>query len=105
MAIPRKFNQLCTPAAFYFVISMIGFVLMTIQNLGNNKVFSLGYFSCRVTNTLLVLLFNLVYILFWTYILNLICKDGYTNVSWLIVLLPFIFFFILMGLMMMGVAK
>ena len=105
MAIPRRLNQLCTPAAFYFVISIIAFVMVVVQNLGNTNTFSMGYFSCQVTNTLLVLLFNLVYILFWTYILNLICKDGYTNLSWFIVLLPFIFYFILMGAMMIGIAK
>lgn len=65
----------------------------------------MGYFTCRVTNTLIVLLFNLIYILFWTYVLNLICKDGYTNLSWFIVLLPFIFYFVLMGAMMIGLTK
>lgn len=105
MAVPRRFNQLCTPAAFYFVISIIAFVIVLVQNLGNTKTFSMGYFTCRVTNTLIVLLFNLIYILFWTYVLNLICKDGYTNLSWFIVLLPFIFYFVLMGAMMIGLTK
>lgn len=100
MAIPRKFSQLCTPAALYLVLSMIGFVLMVIQNLGNINIFTLGVFSCKVTSTILVLLFNLIYILFWTWILHLICKDGYTNLSWLLVLFPFIFMFVVLGVMM-----
>jgi hypothetical protein len=102
MAFPRKINQLCTPAAFYFVISMISFVFMVIQNLGNEKTFTMGLFSCRVANTLLVLAFNLIYILFWTWILHLICKDGYTNISWFLVLLPFVFLFVLLGAMMIS---
>lgn len=102
MAFPRKFNQLCTPAAFYFVISMISFIVMVVQNLGNVNVFKLGLFSCQVTSTILVLLFNLIYILFFTYVLNLICKDGYTNLSWFIVLLPFIFMFVILGAMMIS---
>lgn len=100
MAIPRKMSQLCTPAALYFVISMIAYVITIMQNLGNINVFSLGLFSCKVTSTLLILLFNLVYILFWTWVLHLICKDGYTNVSWFLVLLPFIFLFVIFGVMM-----
>ncbi len=101
MAIPRKLSQLCRPAAFYFVISMIAYVITIMQNLGNINVFSLGVFSCKVTSTLLILLFNLVYILFWTWVLHLICKDGYNNVSWFLVLLPFIFLFIIFGVMML----
>ena len=102
MAFPRKFNQLCTPAAFYLVISLLGFLIMLIQNLGNRDIFSLGLFSCKVSSTIMVLLFNLVYILFWTYVLNLICKDGYTKMSWFLVLLPFIFMFIVLGAMMIS---
>ena len=101
MAIPRKLSQLCRPAAFYFVISVIAYVITIMQNLGNINVFSLGVFSCKVTSTLLILLFNLVYILFWTWVLHLICKDGYTNVSWFLVLLPFIFLFVIFGVMML----
>ena len=101
MAIPRKLGQLCRPAAFYFVISMIAYVITILQNLGNINIFSLGVFSCKVTSTLLILLFNLVYILFWTWVLHLICKDGYTNVSWFLVLLPFIFLFVIFGVMML----
>ncbi len=99
---PRKLSQLCTPAAFYFVISMFAFTLMVIQNLGNKKTFKLGLFSCRVANTLLVLAFNFIYILFWTWILHLICKDGYTVISWFLVLFPFIFLFVLLGLMIIS---
>ena len=102
MAIPRKLSQLCRPAAFYFVISMFAFTIMVIQNLGNKTTFKLGLFSCRVANTLLVLSFNLIYILFWTWVLHLICKDGYTNISWFLVLFPFIFLFVILGLMIIS---
>ena len=99
---PRKLSQLCTPAAFYFVISMFAFTVMVIQNLGNKQTFRLGIFSCRVANTLLVLAFNLIYILFFTWVLHLICKDGYTSISWFLVLYPFVFLFVLLGLMMIS---
>jgi|TARA_B100000989_G_scaffold289378_1_gene261135 hypothetical protein len=102
MAFPKKLSQLCAPAAFYFVISMFAFTIMVIQNLGNKKTFKLGLFSCRVANTLLVLAFNLIYILFFTYVLNLICKDGYTSISWFLVLFPFIFLFVILGLMIIS---
>lgn len=98
---PRTLKELCTPAAVYFVLSMIGLVIVIFQNLGVNDRFHVGDFSCQVPNTFLVLLIQFVYIIFWTYVLNLICKDGNTTLSWLIVFLPFILLFILVALLMM----
>jgi hypothetical protein len=101
MAFPTKMKDLCTPAAFYFIISIIALVLMIFQNMGNSRRFCLGSFSCPVTNVAMLLVLKLIYILFWTWILNLICKDGYPNISWFLVLLPFMFIFVLFGLMML----
>ena len=64
--------------------------MIAIQNMGNSRIFCLGNFSCRVPSTIAVFIFKLVYILFWTWILNLMCKDGHTNIAWFLVLLPFI---------------
>jgi hypothetical protein len=50
----------------------------------------------------LVFIIKLIYILFWTWVLNLICKDGHTNISWLLVLLPFILLFVMIGLLMIN---
>jgi len=99
---PTTLKQLCTPAALYFVISMIGLVMVVFQNLGNSDSYNIGSFSCRVPNTMLVFIFKFIYIVFWTYVLNLICKDGHVGISWLLVLLPFILLFVLMGLMMLN---
>ena len=100
MAFPKKVKELCAPAMLYFVISIIAFVISLIQNLGHNDSYHVGDFSCRVPNTLLIFIVKLIYILFWTWILNLICKDGYTFISWLLILFPFILLFVIMGLIM-----
>lgn len=99
---PRSLKQLCTPAALYFVISMIGLVIVIFQNLGNRDSYNLGNFSCRVPNTFLVFIIKFIYIVFWTYVLNLICKDGHDRLSWLLVLLPWILLFVIVGLMMLN---
>jgi hypothetical protein len=101
-AFPTTLKQLCTPAALYFVISMIGLVMIVFQNLGNSDSYNVGSFSCRVPSTILVFVVQFIYIVFWTYILNLICKDGHVGLSWLLVLLPFILLFVLMGLLMLN---
>lgn len=102
MALPKKLKDLCPPALLYFVISMIGVVILVFQNIGNRNHYSLGNFSCRVPNTMLCFIFKIIYILFWTWILNLICKDGYTGISWLLVLFPFILMFVIIGLIMLN---
>ena len=99
---PKKLKELCTPAFLYFVISIIGLVLVLLQNLGNTNSYHVGSFSCRVPNTTMVFIIKFIYILFWTYVLNLICKDGHTELSWLLVLLPWILLFVMMGILMLN---
>jgi hypothetical protein len=100
MAFPKKINQLCTPAMLYFTISIISLAIILIQNIGYNNSYHVGELSCAVPSTLLIFIVKLIYILFWTWILNLMCKDGHSGISWLLVLLPFILFFVLIGLFM-----
>ena len=99
---PKSLKDLCTPAMLYFVISIIGLVIVLIQNLGNTNSYHVGSFSCRVPNTALIFIVKLIYILFWTYVLNLICRDGHMGVSWLLVLLPWILLFVMMGILMLN---
>ena len=95
-------KQLCPPSLVYFLISIVSLLIIFFQNLGNQHSYTVGSFSCRVPNTTVVFIVKLIYILFWTWILNLICKDGYTEISWLLVLFPFILFFVIIGLIMLN---
>jgi hypothetical protein len=97
MAFPKSLNQLCTPSYVYFIISTLALTFAAIQNLGNTQMYALGNFSCRVPSTIAVFILKLVYILFWTWILNLMCKDGQQTIAWLLVLLPFILLFVILG--------
>lgn len=99
---PKTLKELCTPAMLYFIISMLSLIMVLLQNLGNSNSYNVGSFSCRVPNTALVFIVKLIYVLFWTYVLNLICKDGHTSLSWLLVLLPWILLFVMIGLLMLN---
>lgn len=99
---PKSLKDLCKPALLYFVISVIALALVLFQNLGNTKSYNIGNFSCRVPNTAAVFIIKFIYILFWTWILNLICRDGHTTISWLLVLLPWILLFVMIGLLMLN---
>ena len=102
MAFPKKLKQLCTPAFLYFVLSMLGVLVSVVQNLGNSRRYNLGMLSARVPSTFLVFLVEIIYILFWTWVLNLMCKDGHKEIAWFLVLIPFILLFLLQGSMMSG---
>lgn len=95
MAFPRSIKNLCTPALIYFLLSMLSIIVVLIQNLGNSNMYKIGCFSCRVTSTTLLFVVQIIYVFFWTYVLNLICKDGNSLLSWLLVLAPFIAFMLL----------
>jgi hypothetical protein len=101
MAFPKSLHQLCSPAYIYFIISILGLAAAAIQNLGNTQKYCLGNFSCRVPSTIAIFILKLVYIMFWTWILNLMCKDGQETIAWLLVMLPFILLFVILGTIML----
>lgn len=100
MAFPTKLSQLCTPSYVYFIISVLAIAISAIQNMGNTRKYTLGMYSCRVPSCIAVFIIKVIYILFWTWILNLMCKDGHSGIAWFLVLLPFIMLFVIMGMVM-----
>lgn len=94
-------KKLCTPAYVYLVISLIVLVVMGFQNLGNSTEYCAGSYSCAVSSTVLIFMMKLVYVAFWTWVLNLICKAGAPIVSWILVLLPLLVMFLLIGVYML----
>jgi hypothetical protein len=101
MAFPDKLSQLCTPSLVYFVISVVGMVIAIFQNMGNKTKYCLGSFACNVPSTIAVFIVKIVCIFFWAWVLNLMCKDGHSNIAWFLVLLPFILLFIIFALVSM----
>jgi type IV secretory pathway TrbL component len=95
MGLVKDFKHLCSPALFYFTISIIGIFISSLENLNNVNKYSLGGFSCNVPSTFFIFVVQFIYIIFWTWILNLICKNKYTSFAWFLVLFPFILLLIL----------
>ena len=99
-------TDMCPPAYFYLVISTMAITIMFFQNyhvmqnrFGNpdHQIYCLGSFNCNVPSVAMLFFIKILYVLFWTWILNLICRAGAPGVSWFLVLLPFLIFFILLG--------
>lgn len=101
MKIAKTIRSLCTPAYIYFFISMFALVLMLVQNMGAGDRYCLGVYSCPSQNNATIFLAKFLYIIFWTFILNSICKTGFSGISWFLVLFPFIFMFVALGIMIL----
>jgi hypothetical protein len=82
------FKSLCLPSKVYFVLSFIG-VLISILS---PSIFGGASFFVHLV--------HLVYFVFWTWVLNLICKAGYKWISWVLVLAPFLLAFFIVAFSM-----
>ncbi len=68
-----EFQRLCTPAKLYFAIAVIASV---VDFFGGMPVVSIVW--------------KLIFAFIWTYALSWLCRHGHRNVSWFLVLLPYI---------------
>ncbi len=98
----KGLRNLCSPSELYLVISLISLFVMFIQNYfyGFTNTYCLGSYSCNISSIFLIFIIKLLYILFWTWVLNLICNAGAPGIAWFLVLIPFILMFIFLGLLM-----
>ena len=71
-----NFLNLCTPAFVYFIVS---FIYLIINSFTNFNIMSI--------------IFNIVIIMFWSFLLNFLCSMGYSIIAWLIIILPFFILF------------
>ena len=78
---------LCTPAQLYLALSVIAVIFVAINS------FSIS-----------TIVIKLLFIALWTFILNWICSKGYTTISWILVILPYVIF-ILMFLVALDVSS
>jgi len=87
MAKSNNNSSICVPAMLYLILAVIGLITMAMKSCGA-----------------LCLFFKILFIGIWTWFLNFLCKSGYTTISWILVILPFIIF-ILMILIVIELMK
>jgi hypothetical protein len=100
-SITNKIVSLCVPAQFYLAISALSIILIVSQNLNGQKNYCLGQFKAPCNNKASAFAMKILYIIIWTFILDYLCRKGYSKVSWLLVLFPFIMMFVLIGAFML----
>ncbi len=75
----QDFKNLCAPALVYLILVVVGIIA---QIMGNMATFS---------NTISTIIVAGL----WTWLLNFVCKSGYTVVSWILVFLPILLYILI----------
>jgi len=97
------FDKLCTPAQIYLIISFVLVILsyfglnaisqqITLNESNNSFLQSLNFTYKKDTKTSYVV--QVVFIVLWTWVLSYLCKKGFSNLSWFLVLLPWVLMFL-----------
>ena len=89
-------KKLCMPSYIYFIFSMLVLVIAVIFLFSGLNVFCEGK-GCTPGTVILMILLKFIFIVFWTWLLNVICKGGASFFSWFLVLFPFVL--IIVGLL------
>ena len=99
MNVIKIFNKICTPAQIYLAISLVAIISMLVQNCQDNTVYRVGDMVVKTPcHNLAFFAVKLLYVVLWTWLLNILCKKGFSSISWLLVLLPIIAMFVLIGM-------
>jgi hypothetical protein len=69
----KRFEELCSPAKLYFVLAVIACIIALFNGV-----------------KIMAVTVNLIIAFLWTAALSWICGKGFSNVSWFLVLLPYI---------------
>jgi hypothetical protein len=103
MNLLKEINKLCSPSKLYFYLSLVSILALFVQNCQNQNMYCLGLYKTYTKQyNIIYFIMKILYALFWTWVLNKLCKKGYTNVSWFLVLLPYLGMFILAGMLFLA---
>ena len=84
--------NLCTPAKLYFFISLILLAVSLYYDITRNEKdkICLGNLSCKIQSKPVFYVLNIFFILLWAFILNILCRYGWSKLSWFLFLFPYI---------------
>ena len=100
------FNKLCLPAKIYVILTLITTFVVYYQNYNDRNKYCIGIFTTKsICDNRLFFVCKFLYLVFWTFVLQKLCSKGYTAISWLILLLPLVLMFVLMGFLFIFMMK
>ena len=109
------YSDLCTPAKIYVTLAIIYIIsayfgmnqfsrfMQVNQSKMHPSLNSLNFSVKQSENAVTVI--NILFTLFWTWVLNRLCASGYSRVSWFLVLFPYLLLFIGVALSIWALLK
>tara|TARA_Y100000816_G_scaffold179238_1_gene129571 strand:- start:4970 stop:5293 length:324 start_codon:yes stop_codon:yes gene_type:complete len=95
----KLYNSICEPSRLYFVISSIILIIIGIQNATSPAPsYCIGPYVCD-SDPRMVFIYKIIYILFWTWALDTLCRAGYKKLSWFLVIYPVLLMFLLISML------
>ena len=82
MKLVQQYNKLCSPSAGFLVVSIASLLVVLFHQK--------RHLIRRKPLLLMLIMLKILYILFWTWILDLICKSGHKGIAWALVLAPYV---------------
>lgn len=97
------FDKLCIPAQIYLIVSFILMVLsyfglnaisqqLTLNQSNSSFLQSLNFTYQKDARTSYIV--QAVFIVLWTWVLSYLCNKGFSNLSWFLILLPWVLMFL-----------
>ena len=110
MTILETFYNLCLPSKLYMIIGIILLILSYYHDTKTNddEKICLGSLKCAIKNKPAYYGLNVMFILFWAWFLNLLCRYGWGKTAWFIFLFPYVLMIIALIVitkMVIGIAK
>ena len=81
-------SSICAPALIYLVFSILAILYMIYEHYNAGSV-----------------IIKVLFIALWTWLLNLLCENGWEGLSWFLVLIPFIFFILMIIIVLHNIKK
>ena len=106
----ETFYNLCLPSKLYMIIGIILLAISYYYDMKTNdeEKICLGNVKCAIKNKPAYYALNVFFILFWAWLLNMLCRYGWNKSAWFIFLFPYVIMliaFIIIARMVVGIAK
>lgn len=104
------FSNLCMPSKLYMIIGIILLAISYYYDIKTNdeEKICLGNVKCAIKNKPAYYAFNVLFILIWALLLNMLCSYGWIKTAWVIFIFPYVLMliaFIIIARMVVGIAK
>jgi hypothetical protein len=99
MSVLQKMFHICSPSLLFLILSIIILLFSFYQNISFHSAIVLGKTRNELPMTSIVYISSGILIVIWTFLIDRMCKFGYTKLSWSFFILPLLFIIAVIALL------